>query len=115
MPLLVNQQRVSLESDAGLIPRTEVSWEVEGPDAAELRLTESNQGSISGHWRLRAADGCLVIQRATAVDWATHETMITLCTTGVGLDTVGDDVGEALEVLLMKMTELREFLELVVA
>lgn len=112
MPILVNESFVALEDDPTQKPRATVSMDVQGPDTAEYRLTETNQSDPVGRFRFRVIDRELRIERATAANWASSETMITVSADGVTFVTPSDNQLDALQALLLEVTLLGEVVEL---
>ena len=51
--------------------------EIEGPAAAEVRLTELDQADPAGRYRFLASGDAVAIQRAASAAWATAQTLIT--------------------------------------
>ena len=114
MPILINGERVSFTGGGpGATPRESQSIDIQGEETSEVRLTELDQDDPKGRYRLRVEDSCLLIQRATAANWESAETLITIGTGGVVIELPEDDTGDALELLLLEVRELRQLVDLV--
>jgi hypothetical protein len=114
MPILINENVVQVEVDPTRV-RTTVSFDVQGADTAELRLTELDQSDPEGRYRFRVVDKALQVERATAANWGDFAVMISISQDGVTLDLPSDEVFEALQALYLETSRLREVVELVLA
>lgn len=81
MQLYVNGEPIALAGGPTQRDVTEASWEVEGHSKAEFRVTEGDQKSPAGRYRMQASGDKLRLQRAasnTSNPWASATDLLTL-------------------------------------
>lgn len=81
MPLKVNGETFVVADSPLQRTIQGFSFEVEGPDSAEYRLTEADQADPIGRYRFRVEGDTLHVQRAASARWASSTDILTLTPT----------------------------------
>ena len=91
MALRINGESFQVADSHAQRDATRISFEVEGRESAELRLTELDQVEPAGYYRTRVEGDKLLIQRAASTvlkgstwrDWGDATTLMELSGTGI--------------------------------
>ena len=92
MPVLYNNEEVTIADGAAVRDRTAEIWEIQGVLTAEYRLTELDQVDPAGRFRIVVSADVLEIQHALTAEWATDTPLFSFSSTGVVVNEDGLDV-----------------------
>ena len=101
MGIRINGEPIQLADGSFQRSEDEVSYEVEGAETAEYRLTETDQTDPAGRFRFRVTGDALLIQRARRAEWAEAKSLITVEEEGVTLTFSDDGMVELLRQMTM--------------
>jgi hypothetical protein len=106
----INGVSVRLYDQPGREDEKNDSFDIQGEETAEYRLTQLGETDPDGRWRIRADDKELLFQIATAKDWGGVDTLLSLDSAGVTVHKPLDDRLDLLEQLHLEQQETAKLL-----